>query len=343
MNLEFHYYITYLIAAAAGLSPTDARIVAWSSQYVDDNDRIFTIDKDLPTHYRNFISQTINILKPLDTLMRIYPIFHFIPGDPLHVSARRKDGAMHWLNTTPGSENAGLVMDAALASGDLYRIGIACHGYADTWAHQNFVGYYNEFNSITAPLAAAIPNIGHATARHDPDTISLIWRDERLIDENIDNNARFLEAARAMLGKLVRFTTPKIGKRELRRREARLENDLKRCIGASDPEDAQAEARIARYRELAGATEYGGVGIETYDAKRWMDEAVSTAVRGLRDRGDSLIARLDPLKDIYSWKDRDNYRQTHWHRFQEAVKQHQRETWQILKNRNFMGLSLPHL
>jgi hypothetical protein len=56
-----------------------------------------------------------------------------------------------------------------------------------------------------------------------------------------------------------------------------------------------------------------------------------------------LLARLDPFSDRYRWKDRKNYKQTHWYRFQEAVKQHQNETWQILADRNFQGLELPEL
>ncbi|MBA4397709.1 MAG: hypothetical protein C0394_10075, partial [Syntrophus sp. (in: bacteria)] len=106
MNHEFHYYITYVIAARAGFPPQDAQLVAYSSQYTDDNDIIFEIDRGRPTAYGNYISQTVNILKPMDKLLRIYSLFHFIPGDPLAASAWRKDGGMHWLNTTPDSENA---------------------------------------------------------------------------------------------------------------------------------------------------------------------------------------------------------------------------------------------
>jgi hypothetical protein len=43
------------------------------------------------------------------------------------------------------------------------------------------------------------------------------------------------------------------------------------------------------------------------------------------------------------WKDRESCKQTHWRRFQEAVKEHQNETWQLLENRNFQGLELPDL
>jgi len=343
MNAEFHYYITWLIAARAGFPPGDARIVAWSSQYTDDNSTIFTIDRDLPTEYGNYISQTLNILKPQQTLLRIYSLFHFIPGDPMVASSWRKDGAMHWLNTTPDSENANLVMDAVLTSGSLYRIGVACHGYADTWAHQNFVGYYHDFNTMTNPLAAAFPNVGHAQATHDPDRAALIWRDERLICERIDNKARFLAAARGMLRKLAPYADPMMTQEEIQQREATLTADLDRCIGPNDQDNVHENERIDRYRELADAPEYGGRPMAPYDARLWMDEAVDTAVRGLRDRGDFPLARWDPLKDRHRWKDRDHYKQTHWHRFQEAVKAHQDETWAILENRSFQGLELENL
>jgi hypothetical protein len=339
MNTEFHYHIIWLIAARAGLPPEDAQIVAYSSQHTDDNDIIFEIDKDLPTAYGNYISQTMNILKPKHKLLRIYPLFHFIPGDPTTSSAWRKDGGMHWLNTTPDSENANRVMDVALASGNLYRIGIACHSYADTWAHQNFTGYYNEFNSMTGPLSIAIPNIGHAEAGHDPDWMALVWEDTRLIYERIDNKVRFLKAAACMLRKFTKYVDPKITNEELRKRETTLKDDLDRCIGGQDQTNAHEDRRIDRYRELARTPEYGGMELESYDAHRWMDEAV----RGLRDRSDWVLARLDPFTDLYTWKDRENYKQTHWHRFQEAVKQHQNQTWQILVDRNFQGLELPEL
>ncbi len=227
MDSEFHYYLTYLIAARAGLPPPDALTVAWASQYTDDNTLICTVDKGLPTEYTNYISQTADILKPRRTLMRIYSLFHFIPGDPQAPTAWRKDGAMHWLNTTPDSENANLILDAALATGDRYRIGIACHAYADTWAHQNFVGYGHEFNAcIGALFTAVMPNIGHADALCRPDEATRRWRDPRLIHEPIDNGARFLAAAVALYGKLARFVAPDLPAEELNRRAASLRDDL---------------------------------------------------------------------------------------------------------------------
>ncbi len=343
MNSEFHYHITWLIAARAGLPPKDVKILATASQYTDDNDSIFEIDKNRPTAYRNYISQTMNILKPKAKLIRIYPIFHFIPGDPMAQSTWRADGRMHWLNTTPDSENANRIIDAALTTGDLYRIGIATHGYADTWAHQNFTGYYNEFNSMTGPLSVAIPNIGHAEALHSPDEIALVWKDTRLIKKRVDNRKRFLDAAVCILRKLAQYADPKITKKELKKREKELKNDLDTCIGRQDQTNHYANERINRYNTLATHPEYGETEIPPYDEYAWFKEAVNETVHGLPDRSDLTLTHWDPFTDTYTWKNSETYKQTHWYRFQQAVKQHQDDTWHILKEKNLKGLELPEM
>ncbi len=380
MDIEFHYYITYLIAARAGLPPPEAVTLAWASQYTDDNTFMCTVDAGRPTEYRNYISQTADILKPRLDLMRIYSLFHFLPGDPQAPGAWRKDGAMHWLTTTPGSDNANDLLAAALATGNLYRIGIAAHAFADTWAHQNFVGYANPFNAfLKEDVATAImPNVGHADAFFAPDEVDRRWEDPRLIHGPIDNRARFLAAADDLYRKLARHWDPALPPEELSRRAASLRDDLGRCFATSSPDPTAAlaasapdppaatpatsfdvlrpgvldpaevarraqEERLSRYRALAAQVTYGGRDIPPYDPDRWMDEALHEQVHGLRDRSDFILSCLDLWPDVFTWRDRagDAYRQTPWYQFQEAVKAHQRETWQLLANRNFLALELP--
>jgi len=43
MNTEFHYWMTGLIAKEAGFSEDHAKIIAYSSEYVDENDVSFKI------------------------------------------------------------------------------------------------------------------------------------------------------------------------------------------------------------------------------------------------------------------------------------------------------------
>ncbi|MCG2728608.1 MAG: hypothetical protein L6244_08180, partial [Candidatus Methanoperedenaceae archaeon] len=79
MDIEFHYYMTYVTALRAGFKLDDAYIIAYASQYTDDNDTSYEIiNDDFP--YQNFISQTIDITKPKGELLRIHPYFHFFPG-----------------------------------------------------------------------------------------------------------------------------------------------------------------------------------------------------------------------------------------------------------------------
>jgi hypothetical protein len=343
MDIEFHYYMTYLVAAKAGFGPEDALTIAYACQYVDDNDMILEIDKGKTSAYRNYISQTRNILKPKAKLLRIYPLFHFVPGDPCSSTAWRKDGKMHWLNTTPNSENANRIFDAALATKDLYRIGVACHAYADTWAHQNFVGYYEPFNAMNGPFDEVTPNIGHAEAGHDPDRPAMVWQDRRLCHERVDNKTRFLEAAEQILRKLMRFADPAVGEAAVDEKAAELLQSLDWAIGERDQSNSRKNERIARYSELSDQEGYGNGELAKYDEDLWFEEAIDEKVRGLRDRGDFVLARWDPIVDKYTWKDRQNYRLAPWYLFQKAVKAHQDDAWEILAATNLRWLELPHL
>jgi len=343
VDIEFHYYMTYLIAAKAGFGAKDALTIATACYYVDDNDMVLQIDQGMASGYSNYISQTKNILRPGGKLFRIYPLFHFIPGEPQNPTAWRKDGKMHWLNTTPDSENANKILDAALATGNLYRIGVASHAYADTWAHQNFVGYFDDFNAMKGPLCLALPNIGHADAGRDPDQPALVWQDKRLLHERVDNRTKFLEAAEHLLRKFCRYLDVTLAESVLNEKIGELRQDLDWAIGAQDPTNGKKEERVARYRELSEKVAYGDRKLPKYDGEQWLDDAIDEKVRGLRDRCELPLVRLDPLKDGYFWKDRRNFKQSPWYCFQEAVKTHQQDAWEILEQSNMQGLELPEL
>ena len=83
MNIEFHYYLTKYLALEAGFDDSEAEIIAYSSQYVDDNSTQYKIELPDGSEYENYITQTKNILRPRKQLMRIYLLFHFLPGNPI--------------------------------------------------------------------------------------------------------------------------------------------------------------------------------------------------------------------------------------------------------------------
>jgi len=324
MDTEFHYWLTGLIAYRAGFTRDEALTIAHSSQYVDENDVTLEIGGADST-YRNFVSQTMNILKPRDELRRIYPIFHFIPGEPDAVTARRRDGKMHLLNTTPNNEKANILLDAAFKSSEetrLYRIGIATHAYVDTWAHQNFVGWFDGFNAIGIDLK---PNIGHADAEHQPDIISYRWMDHRLVDGEVNNKHRCLSAARSLFRKYCEFLEDQ-GRLGRGSRWARLRKELDAIQGPT-------YTGPTRRREDQRRRSYGDClpWFPDFDDRQWFDAAIETKVKGGRDTHRGILAKFTIFRDEYAWRPDKEREETDWYRFQEAVKAHERIGIRLLK------------
>ena len=204
MNIEFHYYITKYLALEAGFDPEESEIIAYSSQYVDDNSHKFQIHTPENEIFENYISQTHDILKPKNELLRIYLLFHFLPGDPNSSKVRRKDGKMHLLITSPASIHAAEIFYDSSHNSNLYSVGIAAHMMADTFSHQNFLGTFDEMNAMKGVKEKLIPNIGHADAGYKPDIPNLIWNDPRLVkfNEVINNTDRLILAAKKLYGNL---------------------------------------------------------------------------------------------------------------------------------------------
>jgi hypothetical protein len=201
MEKDFHYYITYSIAKLTGYDKAD--IIAYSSQFVDDNNEgQFVIDEGessfpekIPAaggYYYPIMTQSLSP-KSLDTYIQkyVYIPFHFLPGDNNVVINGKKNP----LSTTPNSQNAKTLLNEALKSKNPYQIGIALHTFSDTWSHQNFTGLREEWNSVYPwynVFKSIVPNIGHAEAGHSPDVISEDW-----IDYRIDKNKKIVNRVRA--------------------------------------------------------------------------------------------------------------------------------------------------
>jgi hypothetical protein len=291
--------------------------------------------------YTNRISQTMDILRPHEDRL-IYPIFHFIPGDPKAPSAARVDGRTDPWVTTPNSALANQMIDAALASNDLYRIGVSAHGYVDTWAHQNFLGKRDSFNEFAKSLFADITEhfmaVGHAHAKHNPDWPALSWDDTRLVEPHIVNRVRFLDAASHLYRKFARHLDPATSDAVLEATCASLVDDLDADIGVPDNANLQVAARIERYVARSLTAPYGGVAIPLYGVGEWFAEAIeenrdavnadavaasaSSLLRDLKSFAGDVLA--DSRRPQVTWRNPDAavYQKYHWYRFQEAVKGH---------------------
>ena len=314
MDIEFHYYITHLIAARAGFRGDDLRTLAYASQYTDDNNYEYKIQKGRNWFYNNLISQTMDILKPNDDRLSIYPLFHFIPGDATAVVALRSDGMIRACNTTPDSPNANIIIDQSLQTNNFYQIGIASHAYVDTWAHQNFVGYRNRFNDFPGFVNRIIPNIGHADARHQPDWPAHVWEDSRLDHPRVENKPRFLGAAAGLFNKLRKHFDPTCSDAALAADREGLITDLDQAIGEPDSNNGQQQNRIQRYQNLAVTASFGAVAISLYHERAWYDQCVDCDIRTIPQGKSQITKRLYNFKGLYEQSD--------WYKFQEAVKQY---------------------
>ncbi len=194
VNIEFHYYIIHYLANQAGFSEEDARTLAYSSQFVDHNIVSYLIQTDTET-YRTFPTQNYGFWDDSFPL-EVYIPFHFFPGNTDHKGALREDGHRSPLNCTPNSENVKKLLVTALKTRNLYRIGIALHTYADSWAHQNFTGLLEEWNRIEK--RSLIPAIGHAQTLRKPDDPGGVWTDTRLSHnrQEVVNRERVIAAGR---------------------------------------------------------------------------------------------------------------------------------------------------
>lgn len=321
MDIEFHYYVIYLTAISTGFSNHEAEIIAYSSQQVDDNCEQITINLNQQDEYKNYISQTKNILKPEYDLLRIYSCFHFIPGDYDTDKAHRKDGLMHILNTTPNSTNVKQVMTNALETESLFRLGIASHTYADSWSHQNFTGTYSIFNSMEGLVESATPNIGHADALHKPDRVGLIWSDSRLIDENryINNNKRFIEAVKNIYDYFNNFNAREVNYKEKKKFVGRIEEIFE--IGDSSTDSFKKRKEL--YNRFS--IQISGSKIPEYDQYDWFNQAIN-----IKEKVDLFHSGIYIGKSSYQWGE-DPIEVTNIYNFYQAIKEHQKDSLEIIK------------
>lgn len=318
MDIEFHYYMTFIIALRAGFTKEQAYKIAYSSQYTDDNDTSYRIRSGEGDYYINDISQTSDITKPQQERLRIYPLFHFMPGtaDEIWRSAQgRKDGKLHQLTAIPASQNASALLRDALDSGNIYRIGIASHMFADTFAHQNFVGFKDEFNAMSGFLEGLLPNIGHADAKFSPDIPNLIWKDTRLTSKFAlrKNRDIFLSAAASLFDHYDRVANRPAGPAK-----EGLLADVGEAIGA----ETESGTNKSTSRRLDGYKDLLKESLVEYNEDDWFDEAV----RYGPDPQKTGTSESEPLFFC-----KTDFKESDWYLFQEAVKEHQKRAFALLR------------
>jgi hypothetical protein len=341
MDIEFHYYITFILCDAAGFDPHESHIIAYASQYTDDNNKQYFINYDGGGGFTSKISQTMDITKPVKKRRSIYPYFHFIPAgkeaaDSCKLKTELKNecknfstfkcGDENCLLTLSNSENAHEILDEALNSKDLFRIGIAIHSYADTWSHQYFMGCEHKANSWPVnPF-----DLGHAFYGHKPDIVDKIWSDNRLEgDEEINNLEKFLEAAKFIFVKLHKFKKNVVAENESLKEyeKTKLEQKLREAMSKKSilknfvnlpgvkyvkpliNFHSMTCPRIKAYKKICPHLKQEKF---RYNAKKWQREAFEP-VSGFKG-----LPELNQF-DRYWEKDSLPFKQSNWYKFQKAL------------------------
>lgn len=148
MQIDMHYFGTYVMAVTAGLNEDAAKIVANSAQFVDDcasKQQVKfkdagQIDSQATAHH------TIDVKNiDHDDQRQVWVPFHFLPGN-------EGDSFTERLICRKDSPIAREMVENTLANLDkiegAYRLGIAAHVYSDTFAHYGFSGVGSRWNMV---------------------------------------------------------------------------------------------------------------------------------------------------------------------------------------------------
>lgn len=148
MQLDMHYYGTYAMARAAGLTGTAAKMIATCAQFVDDNIAKghvefkdgARIDAEATAHH----AVDVENLLPRDQ-RRVWVPFHFLPGNQGESYTERLKCRM---DSAVVRELCNHHLTLANAPYAPALMGIAAHVYADTFSHYGFSGVSSRGNKV---------------------------------------------------------------------------------------------------------------------------------------------------------------------------------------------------
>ncbi|AHC15067.1 hypothetical protein L21SP2_1684 [Salinispira pacifica] len=342
MNRIFHYYAVKFLALRGGIDEDNAEIIAFSSQLVDRSLIPVQVDTGAgapyviqPTHHFGFWdkSQEDEVWIP----------FHFFPsGDAVQAATRLKGKRPETPELViPDSPPVKELLITGLKTRNPYRVGIALHSYADSWAHQNFLGRNSGINRIEN--FNPIPPAGHAQIGRNPDIWNLNWIDPRLKPELqiADNSRRFMAAAEKIYKYLATYSRRSFHDWELVKME--LEDIL---FSGSSGKEPSAANTYPRPNGVAGdhrlEVEFRlKLGVDELDDALWFNEALedlptgSLLRRGNTDRftaAEHEIRKLLQFRRMAPRKPRDNFQESHIYRWSEAAKAQLEDARRIIKN-----------
>ena len=349
MQIDFHHAITYILARFSGFKHEEADIIAYSAQYVDDATNAGVIEFDNQAMYARIASAhkmlDYNNFDELANHFAWIP-FHFLPGNGGHDVHDGHDlSFIEKLICRPNSHIArDMVRECICRQSEknaLHRLGITMHVYADTWAHQGFVGVQHVINRASKievvgrnsqidDIAGRLKNLfgglfddmksefvgsclplGHGTVLSYPDQPSLRWKytngDGQVIERN--NPDDFLEAADRMVVAMrsFRLGDPSLNQHGL--------SDTQRTTLQNHITHITADDGEMRHRIWIGSIKAGEFGFESVDLKyipkgvgSWKHEALRT------EKSEDVKGEVFP----YSPK----FLESNWKYFHDALQSH---------------------
>ncbi|HTH18248.1 MAG TPA: DUF6765 family protein [Magnetospirillum sp.] len=155
MQIDMHYFGTYAMARAAGMSREHAQIAASAAQYVDDNVQDHPVVlKDgarlARTPTAHHLGDEIANIDP-DDQRDVWVPFHFLPGN--EASPTGDNDYTERLKCRKNSEPALVMIEevvgrVALDPLGLERVGVTAHVFADTFSHYGFSGVSSRRNRV---------------------------------------------------------------------------------------------------------------------------------------------------------------------------------------------------
>ena len=307
MQYDMHYYATYAMAAAAGIEPAHAQIIATSAQFVDDQN----VTAWVLTASQEGILGVATAHHPLEAGVRtlfgkserndtrpVWVPFHFLPGAEgsnfQEKMVCRQDSAVvnQLLDYYLRAETLEAHRDHAL-----HLMGIAAHVYADTFSHYGFSGLSTEANDVELEsivyheshssqileyieekkdvflgFFAEAAKLGHGAVLTNPDRPYLKWsfryQDGTLSERS--NPETFLQACEKLYKRFVQFACLYYGKpvQPLVAWEA-----LKNPVAALLAMELPADERVRAWMEAMKKGKLGAIAVcAHYDDKPWLDE-----------------------------------------------------------------------
>ncbi len=152
MQIDMHYYGTYVLARAAGINEAAAWVIATASQFVDDS--VETV-KDCRfrdgTRLRQIVTahHTLSIANTSkDDQKHVWVPFHFLPGGGESQDDPFEKRLLCGKNSLIARQMLDNAISLSVCEYGVELTGITAHVFADTFSHCGFSGISSHYNEI---------------------------------------------------------------------------------------------------------------------------------------------------------------------------------------------------